>query len=305
MSQVLMQSTLPFKVRRGKVRDVYELPSLPGRLLFVATDRISAFDWVMPNGIPGKGKILTALSRFWFGFLGYPNHFITDDVGKYPDEVKPYRDQLEGRSMLVTEATVIPIECIVRGYLAGSGWKEYCQSQTLHGESMPAGLRQCDKLPLSRFTPSTKADQGQKDVNIGVPEMHQRLNNLGMGVFAPDLPADSLSIYVKAMAHAAFCGIIIADTKFEFGFRRGSGGLMLVDEVLTPDSSRFWPLDQYEPGRDQPSYDKQYVRNWLEKVSGWDKVSPPPALPKDVVEGTQSRYIEAYERLTGKTWTWN
>jgi len=294
MPNTLLQSTLPFPVRRGKVRDVYDLGDA---LLIVATDRISAFDCVMPNGIPDKGKILTALSLFWFELFKseFPNHLLATDVKDYPASVRPHADQIAGRSMLVKKATVIPIECVARGYIAGSGWKEYKQSQTVCGIPLPAGLRQCEKLPEPIFTPSTKEETGH-DQNIDFAETARRIG--------PDLSAElrrrTLSLYSKAAAHGLPRGVILADTKFEFG-TLSNGDVILIDEVLTPDSSRFWPADEYAPGRDQPSFDKQYVRNYLEKQA-WDKNPPAPALPEDVVEGTRRRYVQAYEMLTGRKW---
>ena len=289
----LLRSDLPFPVRRGKVRDVYDLGD---RLLIVATDRISAFDCVMPNGIPGKGKILTALSLFWFRMLAgrVKNHLLATDVTEYPAPLRRFSNQLEGRSMLVEKASVIPIECVARGYLAGSGWKEYQQTRTVCGVSLPAGLRQCDKLPQPIFTPATKEESGH-DINISFEAAANRIGEPA----ARELKFHTLDLYSFAADYAAQRGIIIADTKFEFGVV-GTDRLMLVDEVLTPDSSRFWPADQYAPGRDQPSYDKQYVRNWLE-TQPWDKTPPAPPLPPEVVEGTKRRYLEAYEKLTGQT----
>jgi phosphoribosylaminoimidazole-succinocarboxamide synthase len=293
MSEALLESTLPLPVRRGKVRDVYDLGD---KLLIVATDRISAFDCIMPNGIPGKGKILTALSLYWFKLLAgrVKNHLLATEVTEYPREVRDYADQLEGRSMLVEKASVIPIECVARGYLAGSGWKEYQATQTVCGVALPPGLRQCDKLPQPIFTPATKEESGH-DINISFEETVQRIGESA----ARELKFHTLDLYDFAANHAAERGIIIADTKFEFGVVDGSR-LMLVDEVLTPDSSRFWPADQYEPGRDQASFDKQFVRNWLE-TQPWDKTPPAPMLPEDVVQGTKRRYLEAYEKLTGNT----
>jgi phosphoribosylaminoimidazole-succinocarboxamide synthase len=289
----LLRSDLPFPVRRGKVRDVYDLGD---QLLIVATDRISAFDCVMPNGIPGKGKILTALSLFWFRLLAgrVKNHLLATDVTEYPAALRQFSDQLEGRSMLVEKATVIPIECVARGYLAGSGWKEYQQTRTVCGVPLPAGLRQSDKLPQPIFTPATKEESGH-DINISFEEAANRIGEPA----ARELKFHTLDLYSFAAHYAAERGIIIADTKFEFGVV-GTDRLMLVDEVLTPDSSRFWPADQYAPGRDQPSYDKQYVRNWLE-AQPWDKAPPAPPLPPEVVEGTRRRYLDAYEKLTGQT----
>ena len=292
MSSALLQSTLPFPVRRGKVRDVYDLGDM---MLIVATDRISAFDVVMPNPIPGKGKVLTAISLFWFEKFGeIRNHLIASEVKSYPDKLKPYADQLQGRSMLVWKASVVQVECICRGYLAGSGWKEYQKSQTVCGIALPAGLKQCDKLPKPLFTPSTKADTGH-DINISPAEAAKMVGD----TIAEQLEDKTLWLYTAAAEYAASRGVIIADTKFEFGLLP-DGSMILVDEVLTPDSSRFWPADQYQPGQDQPSYDKQFVRNWLE-TQPWDKTPPAPMLPPDVVAGTLNRYLEAYERLTGKT----
>jgi phosphoribosylaminoimidazole-succinocarboxamide synthase len=295
MSTALMQSSLPFPVRRGKVRDVYDLGE---SLLIVATDRISAFDCVMPNGIPDKGKVLTALSLFWFEklkALNIPNHLIETDAAKYPAQLQPYREQLGGRSMLVKKASVIPIECVARGYLAGSGWKEYRQSQTVCGIGLPAGLRQCDKLPEAIFTPATKEESGH-DINV---DFQHVAHAIGQGV-AESLRDTTLKIYRWAADYAATRGVTIADTKFEFG-TLPDGRIILIDEVLTPDSSRFWPADKYQPGRDQESFDKQFVRNWLESQP-WDKTPPAPALPEEVVAGTRRRYVEAYELLTGRRW---
>lgn len=293
MSDALLESTLPFPVRRGKVRDVYDLGDM---MLIVATDRISAFDVVMPNPIPGKGQVLTAISLFWFEKFGgqIRNHLIASQVKSYPEKLKPYADQLEGRSMLVWKAEVVQIECICRGYLAGSGWKEYQKSQTVCGIVLPPGLKQCDKLPQPLFTPSTKAETGH-DINISPAQAAMAVGDK----IAAQLEEKTVWLYTAAAEYAASRGVIIADTKFEFGMLP-DGSMILVDEVLTPDSSRFWPADQYKPGQDQPSYDKQFVRNWLE-AQPWDKTPPSPALPPDVVAGTQKRYLEAYERLTGKT----
>ncbi|MEA2734099.1 MAG: phosphoribosylaminoimidazole-succinocarboxamide synthase, partial [Humisphaera sp.] len=262
----LLTTNLPFPVRRGKVRDVYDLGA---ELLIVATDRISAFDCVMPNGIPDKGRILTTLSLFWFDKFRdeFENHLLASDVAKYPAPLRRYADQIAGRSMLVKKAQVVPIECVARGYLAGSGWKEYQQTQTVCGVKLPPGLRQCDKLPEPIFTPATKEESGH-DVNISYEETARRVGE----PLAAALREKTLALYTKAADYAATRGIIIADTKFEFG--RVDGWLILVDEVLTPDSSRFWPAEHYEPGHDQPSFDKQFVRNWLEKQP-WNK--PPPA----------------------------
>ena len=286
MAQALLTTDLPFPVRHGKVRDVYDLGE---KLLIVATDRISAFDVIMPNGIPDKGKILTALSLFWFDKFAdrFENHLISADPKEFP--------QYAGRCMLVRKASVVPIECVARGYLAGSGWKEYQQSQTVCGVKLPAGLKQCDKLPEPIFTPATKEESGH-DINISFTDAAGLVGQ----ELATELRERTLSLYTLAADYAASRGIIIADTKFEFG-RLPDGKLILVDEVLTPDSSRFWPADKYAPGRDQESFDKQFVRNWLEQQP-WDKTPPAPRLPDDVVEGTRRRYVEAYKRVTGLDW---
>lgn len=293
MADALLQSDLPFPVRRGKVRDVYDLGST---LLIVASDRISAFDCVMPNGIPDKGRVLTALSLFWFElFSDVENHLIASDVRDYPASVRPFSDQLSGRSMLVKKAAVVQIECVARGYLAGSGWKEYQKSRTVCGVLLPPGLRQGEKLPQAIFTPATKEESGH-DINISFAEAARRVGE----TLAGELRQRTLSIYTRAAEYAAGKGVIIADTKFEFG-QLPDGRLILVDEILTPDSSRFWPAATYEPGRDQASYDKQFVRNWLEHQP-WDKTPPAPTLPEEVVGGTRAKYVEAYEKLTGKKW---
>lgn len=291
MNEPLLRSSLPLPVRRGKVRDVYDLGDA---LLIVATDRISAYDVIMPNGIPDKGKILTALSLFWFEKFGsqFENHLIVTDVAKYPAEVRLFRDELEGRSMLVKKAKVVPIECVARGYLAGSGWKEYQKSQSVCGVKLQRGLRQCDQLPEPIFTPATKEESGH-DMNISFDEMVKRVGKK----LSETLRDRTLSLYSQAAEYARGRGVIIADTKFEFG-ELPDGKLILIDEVLTPDSSRFWPADQYSPGRDQPSFDKQFVRNYLESQP-WDKTPPAPPLPPDVVAGTRARYLEAYDKLTG------
>lgn len=274
------------------MRDVYDLGQ---QLLIVATDRISAFDCVMPNGIPDKGKILTALSLFWFEKFAekFENHLIAVDVFEYPASLKAHRDQIEGRSMLVKKASVIPIECVARGYLAGSGWKEYQRSQTVCGIALPAGLRQCDRLPKAIFTPATK-EESWHDINIDFEEMVSRIGEST----ATQLWNRTLELYTLAARHAEQRGVIIADTKFEFG-RLPDGRIILIDEVLTPDSSRFWPANEYEPGRDQASFDKQYVRNYLEGLD-WNKQPPAPPLPSEVVTGTRRRYLEAYKMLTGR-----
>ncbi len=296
-NDALLSSDLPFPVRRGKVRDVYDLGDV---LLIIATDRISAFDCIMPNPIPDKGKILTALSLFWFEKFAdeFPNHLITARFDEYPSILHSYRDQIEGRSMLVTKAVVIQVECVARGYLAGSGWKEYQTSQSICGNALPPGLRQGAKLPRPVYTPATKEESGH-DINISYEQ--SLAIHLAGAIHGPVLRERTLALYERAAAYAATRGVIIADTKFEFGIDRSNGQLILIDEVLTPDSSRFWPADDYQPGRDQPSYDKQFVRNWLESQP-WDKTPPAPRLPDDVVEGTRRRYAEAYEKLTGLYW---
>jgi phosphoribosylaminoimidazole-succinocarboxamide synthase len=293
MTRVILQTDLPSipLLARGKVRDVYDLGE---QLLIVATDRISAFDVVMPNGIPDKGRVLTAMSLFWFEFTKdiVENHLITADVAQYPSPLRPHSDLLAGRSMLVKRAKVVPIECVVRGYLAGSGWREYQEKGTVCGIALPLGLRESDKLPLPIFTPATKAESGH-DINIP-PE--QAIAMVGDETYR-QLERISLAVYQRAADYARDRGIIIADTKFELGWH--DGRLILVDEVLTPDSSRFWPLDGYQPGRSQQSFDKQPVRDYLDGLD-WDKQPPAPELPAEVVEGTRQRYIEALRRLTGR-----
>jgi phosphoribosylaminoimidazole-succinocarboxamide synthase len=276
-------------LKSGKVREVFDVGDA---LLFVATDRISAFDSILPTPIPDKGRVLTQLSLFWFDFLRevVPNHFITADVAAYRPALAPHAAQLNGRAMVVKKATVLPIECVVRGYLVGSGWSEYQRHGTVCGEALPAGLREADELPTPLFTPSTKAESGH-DENISFAQM--------TGVVGEDiarrLRAASIQLYTRAQAHARSRGIIIADTKFEFGMVNGT--LTLVDEVLTPDSSRFWPADQYVPGRAQPSFDKQFVRDYL-VTSGWSKEPPAPPLPADVVAKTREKYLQALTILT-------
>ncbi len=345
MSQAVLSTNLPFPVRRGKVRDVYDLGD---QLLIVATDRISAFDCVMPNGIPGKGKILTALSAFWFEMFkgACENHLISTAMKDFPKVRNATTEagggrELAGRTMLVKKTEVVPVECVARGYLAGSAWSEYQRAGTVCGVALPRGLAQCQKLPQPIFTPATKAETGH-DINIDYPTVVERFGE----PLARDLRNRTLRLYGKAADFAAQRGVIIADTKFEFGMlQEGSGirvqgsgdagsessaasswpspnpeprtvnpassslnpeprtlnpRLILIDEILTPDSSRFWPVDEYEPGRDQPSFDKQFVRNWLE-AQDWDKKPPAPELPIEVVWGTRQRYLDAYEKLTGKT----
>jgi len=278
--------------RRGKVRDVYDLGD---RLLVVATDRLSAFDVVLPTGIPGKGVVLTQLSLFWFRLLAdvVPNHVLAAEVDEYPAELRPFRDQLEGRSMLVVKTRPLPVECVVRGYLAGSGWKDYRATGAVCGIPLPPGLREADRLEPPLFTPATKAESGH-DENIPFAEMARRVGT----ETAAEVLDKSLAIYARARAHAEARGIILADTKFEFGSRGGK--LLWIDEALTPDSSRFWSRDTYQPGKSQPSYDKQYVRDYLETIR-WDKRPPGPRLPADVVVRTRAKYLEAYERITGKS----
>ena len=280
------------EVRRGKVRDVYDLGD---RILIVATDRISAYDVIMPTPIPDKGTILTALSLFWFDFLSdlTPNHLITAEVGEMGPEVRAQADVLEGRSMLCHKADVFGVECVVRGYLAGSGWREYQARGTICGIELPGGLKQCDRLPEPIFTPATKAESGH-DENISFEQAKQMI---GAGA-ATTLRDRSIAVYKKAADYARERGIILSDTKFEWG--EADGRIILVDEVLTPDSSRFWPADAYEPGHDQPSFDKQFLRNYLDTLD-WDKTPPAPELPDDIVVRTRAKYVEAYERLTGKT----
>jgi phosphoribosylaminoimidazole-succinocarboxamide synthase len=281
--------------RQGKVRDVYDLGD---RLLLVATDRISAFDWVLPNGIPDKGRVLTGLSAFWFARLKVANHLISTEIDDAGLDLSPQeRESLAGRSMLVRKARVVPFECVSRGYLSGSGWKEYRTSGTVCGIKLSPGLIESDRIePI--FTPATKAETGH-DENVSFQTMAAAVGN----DVAETLQSKSLEVYQIAAAHALTCGLILADTKFEWGFDGETGELLLVDEVLTPDSSRYWSLEAYSPGGPQPSFDKQFVRDWLE-TTGWDKSSPPPRLPEDVVAKTRLKYVEAYERLTGHPFPW-
>ena len=292
-SRILLQTDFPELTlhARGKVRDLY---SLNGHLLFVATDRISAFDYVLATGIPEKGRVLTQLSLFWFDFLKdtVKNHLVTANVDQYPAPLKKYADDLRGRSMLVTKAQMIDIECVARGYLSGSGWKEYQQSGAVCGIKLPSGLKESDKLPEPIFTPATKALSGH-DENISIEEMAKRTGK----EMAEKLRDLTLKIYKTAADYAAGRGIIIADTKFEFG--QTSQGLILADEVLTPDSSRFWPADKYQPGKAQESFDKQFVRDYLEAIK-WNKQPPAPSLPEDVARMTSEKYIEAYRILAGR-----
>jgi phosphoribosylaminoimidazole-succinocarboxamide synthase len=290
---VILDTDLPgFELyAKGKVRDVY---CVGDRLLIVATDRISAFDYILPTGIPDKGRVLTQLSVFWFDFLRdiVPTHFLTASVDEFPAPLRAFRDQLEGRSMLVKRADMVPIECVARGYLAGSGWKEYRASGTVCGIPLPKGLEESSRLPEPIFTPSTKAQTGH-DENISFEQM---VSVVGESV-SRQLRDLTLAIYTRAAAYAESRGIIIADTKFEFGFI--DGALVLGDEVLTPDSSRFWPRKTYKPGQAQNSYDKQYVRDYLEGIR-WNKQPPAPVLPPEVARKTSEKYREAYRLLTGK-----
>ena len=278
-------------IHRGKVRDLYEVDD---KLLMVATDRISAFDVVMDDPIPNKGKVLTKLSLFWFDFLGdiLPNHLITADVEKYPSACQPYLEELRGRSMLVKKAKPLPIECIVRGYLSGSFWKAYQKDTTVCGFPLPPGMVESDKFEKPLFTPSTKANQGEHDENISIETM-QEIVGKEETVKIADV---SIKLYQKAADYALSRGIIIADTKFELGWFDGE--LILIDEVLTPDSSRFWPQDQYKPGKGQPSFDKQFLRDYLATLD-WDKTPPPPELPEEILLKTGARYLEAVDKIIG------
>ena len=290
---VLETNIGPQEPSRGKVRDIYDLGD---KLLIVATDRISAFDVVMANGIPYKGIVLTKISRFWFDFLSsdIEHHLISDDVKNFPKPFCDHTDQLAGRSMLVKKGEVLPIECVVRGYLAGSGWKEYKEAGTVCGQKLPAGLTQCERLPELIFTPATKAERGMHDENISFERCAEIIGQ----DTAEYVRQKSMDIFTKASQYAETRGIILADTKFEWA--RVGDQFILVDEVLTPDSSRFWPADKYEAGRDQESFDKQFVRNYLESIH-FDKSGPGVELPEDIRAKTSDKYIEAYERLTGKT----
>jgi phosphoribosylaminoimidazole-succinocarboxamide synthase len=286
----LLETHLPFPRRQGKVRDVYDLGD---RLFIVSTDRISAFDWVMPNGIPDKGRILTQLSLFWFKCLDVENHLISDSV---PEEVRLHDpdDQLVGRSMVVRKASVIPFECVARGYLEGSGWKDYQATGKVCGIDLPEDLRQCDALPEPIFTPATKAESGH-DENVSFESMSQ---SIGQSL-AEYLRMKTLSVYRMGVELAQKRGVIIADTKLEWGWWENR--VILIDEVLTPDSSRFWPKESWQPGRSQASFDKQFVREYLSTTT-WDKNSPPPILPDAIVEKTRTRYVDAFERITGQKW---
>jgi len=291
--QVLLKTDIPYLKlhNKGKVREIFEIDD---NLLLVATDRISAFDYILPNGIPHKGKVLTLMSEFWFKFTKEltENHLITMEIDEIDKIKKEDKDLLRGRSMLVKKVEVIPVECIVRGYLAGSGWKEYKEHGTVCKINLPENLKESDKLPVPIFTPSTKAESGH-DENISFEEAAKITGRK----LAEEIRQKSIEIYKKASEYALTRGIIISDTKFEWG--KYEGKIILIDEVLTPDSSRFWPLESYSPGKSQPSFDKQFVRDHLEK-SGWDKQSSPPSLPEDVIQITSQKYLEAYAKLTGK-----
>ncbi len=284
----VITTELGFPRRQGKVRDVYDIGD---QLLIVSSDRISAFDWVLPTGIPGKGIVLTQLSKFWFENLSVDHHMIGTDLPEDLPLTLQQRGELAGRSMIARKAQVIPFECVVRGYLEGSGWREYQQTGSVCGIKLPSGLKQCDRLPEPIFTPATKAESGH-DENVSFEVMAAAIGN----ELAKQLRELSLSVYTQGSQLAESKGILIADTKFEWGWCDGK--VILIDEVLTPDSSRFWPKSEYRPGSSQPSFDKQYVREWL-MASKWDRESPPPALPDEVVQHTQRKYESAYEMLTG------
>jgi phosphoribosylaminoimidazole-succinocarboxamide synthase len=296
-AEALMSSDLPFPKRSGKVRDVYDLSGqLPGHLLIVATDRISAYDVVMPDGIPGKGILLTQTTLFWFERYRphFANHVVTADPDRYPASLREHADLLRGRSMLVRKARVVPFECVARGYLAGSGWREYATSGQVCGIRLPSGLQNGSRLPAPIFTPATKAQSGH-DENVSFDVM---ADALGLDL-AEALREKTLRLYAMAAEYATSRGIILADTKFEWGHDE-DGQILLVDEILTPDSSRFWPADSWRPGTEQPSFDKQFLRDYLSTLE-WDRTPPAPRLPPQVIRGTQHRYLEAYQRLTGNT----
>ena len=280
-------------VHRGKVRDMYSIPGHEDKLLMVATDRISAYDVIMDDPIPGKGKVLTRLSLFWFDLLSdiVENHLITAEVDEYPEECSPYRTVLEGRSMLVKKTTPLPVECIVRGYISGSFWSAYKKDTTVCGFKLPEKMRESDPFPETLFTPSTKAELGDHDENISIDRLKEIVGDLR----AREISEISIGLYKKAADYAKEKGIIIADTKFELGEK--DGALILIDEVLTPDSSRFWPLDEYQPGQGQPSFDKQFLRDYLSSLD-WDKKAPAPKLPAEIIEKTKQRYEEAVTRIT-------
>lgn len=293
MANIILRTDIPgASAKHGKVRDIYDLGD---KMLLVASDRLSAFDVIMKTGIPYKGQVLTQISKFWFEFLTgtVENHLIADKPSQFPKPFCDFPEQLVGRSMLVKKTRVLPVECIVRGYITGSGWKEYQKEGSVCGIKLPAGLKQCDKLPEPVFTPSTKAEQGAHDENISFAET---VKILGKDK-ADYIRNKSIEVFKKAGAYAESKGIILADTKFEWG--EIDGRIILIDEVLTPDSSRFWPADKYQPGRDQESFDKQFVRNYLEDIK-FNKSGPGVELPTDIVQKTSAKYIDAYERLTGK-----
>ena len=275
-------------VRQGKVRDVYDVGEF---YLMVASDRISAFDYILPTLIPDKGRVLTQISQFWFDRFDVPHHLVSTDLGDIDLPEGLSADELEGRTMVVKKCEVVPIECVVRGYLVGSGWRDYQQTGAVCGIDLPADLKNCAKFPEAIFTPATKADEGH-DENVSFERV---VEEIGLET-AQALKEKSLQVYAQGRDYAATKGIILADTKFEWGWHEGE--LILIDEVMTPDSSRFWPADQYEAGRNQPSFDKQFVREWLDSTT-WDKNSPPPELPPEIIEKTREKYIDAFERLSG------
>ena len=293
MTNVVLQTNIQdLPVKRGKVRDIYDLGD---KLVIIASDRLSAFDVIMTSGIPYKGQILTKISRFWFDFLTdvVENHLISDDVSKFPAPFCDNATQLAGRSMLVKKTKVLPVECVIRNYLTGSGWKDYLATGSVCGVKLPSGLKQCQKLPELIFTPASKAEQGDHDENINFEKCIDTI-----GAEAANFVRDkSLEVFTRGSEYAESRGIILADTKFEWGLT--DDGIILIDEVLTPDSSRFWPADKYEAGRDQESYDKQFVRNYLEEIN-FDKSGPGVELPAEIIEKTSAKYIEGYEKLTGK-----
>jgi phosphoribosylaminoimidazole-succinocarboxamide synthase len=296
MANVVLQTAIDgVQGKHGKVRDIYDLGD---SLLFVASDRLSAFDVIMKSGIPHKGQVLTQISKFWFEFLDgvVENHLISDDIKDFPAPFCDYPEQLAGRTMLVKKTTVLPVECVIRSYITGSGWKEYEQDGTVCGNKLPGGLKQCEKLPELIFTPATKAEIGEHDENI---DFDRCVDIIGAEK-AAYVRDKSMEIFTKASAYAASKGILLADTKFEWG--EVDGKIILIDEVLTPDSSRFWPADKYEAGRDQESFDKQFVRNYLEEIN-FDKSGEGVELPADIIEKTSAKYIEAYEKLTGNTFS--
>jgi len=289
MAAALLQTDLPFPKRQGKVRDVYDLGD---RLLIISTDRISAYDWVMPNGIPDKGRILNQLSLFWFRTLGVEHHILDDELPSSIQALDP-EGNLKGRSVVARKAQVVPFECVIRGYLEGSGWRDYQRTGAICGIPLPQGLRQCDRLESPIFTPATKAETGH-DENVSFETMRQALGD----EVALELRERSIAIYRRGNEITGPRGILIADTKLEWGWF--DGRLILIDEVLTPDSSRFWPADRWQPGAPQPSFDKQFLREFLDGT-GWDKNSPPPVLPDSIVEQTRDRYLAAYQQITGRT----